>query len=716
MQCPGFINALDSDETMLVAAFNPAGDIEYISESVGSILGWQAGGGSEEDRADFKCCPVAGRTFFRPHANKSKSVRFQNTYYFKAESGHVYTMEKAVLVTDNNKLASIVINPDGTVKSWVAAPDCFFQGSAKAIGQELAFIVTPKSRWRVCHSLENARRGKSFLNVQFAFPIPGTEGETKEETVTSNFYHNTDGTVIVTIRFLGRDPLAHQGDLAEAVDHPGGTERQMMQMQEEIQYLRDFRDNARLPMYSVNSSSEIYWANTAMLKMMGYQDCPEEYFGSVCQYHKNKALFKEMIDTILGKEELVDFPCKLIRRDGTVLDVSFNSNAYFDSSNNFVYSRCIVQDMTANRVLEHDRDFLITERERAVIEKEIAMRENEMKSQFLAVMTHEIRTPINGVIGTASLLEITQMTDEQREYVQTIMASADILLSLVHNILDISKIEKGKLEIDYVSVMLGSHIAKACSIMEARAEERDIGFAVEISSFFTNKWYYADPTRINQVMLNFLSNAIKFTHEGEVRCRVSLVESESHDDTDVALIEVIDTGIGVEDPTKLFQDFMQANAGITECYGGTGLGLSITKKLMELMGGSVGMTSELGKGTTCWAKLPIKRSPKPMLASEKMSAPTLRARSGKSIAGSSITSDPTVQPRILIVEDNKVNLKLVKRMLETLDYTDLTVAVDGREAVNMYKESCAMGAPFNLILMDCLMPIMNGWEATEKIR
>jgi signal transduction histidine kinase len=456
---------------------------------------------------------------------------------------------------------------------------------------------------------------------------------------------------------------------------------------------------------------EIYWANDAMIELMGYQDCPELYLGSLSStHHLDKCLVQEMIELVLCKKHLIYCPCQVIRRDGTLLDVTYNSNAYFDSVGQFMYSRCIVQDVSDLKRLELERDVLEKERMEAQCAVEVAVRANEMKSQFLAVMTHEIRTPINGVIGTASLLQITDMTDEQRDYVDTITASADILLSLVHNILDISKIEKGKLELHMMPVNFASHIAKACSVMKMQAEERGLKFVVDICPSL-NAWYICDPMRINQVMLNYLSNAIKFTHVGGVTCRVTKVESTL--DTDTALIEVIDTGIGVEDPSKLFCLFVQANSEVTQKYGGTGLGLSITKKLVELMGGTVGMTSEFGKGCISYARIRLGKSspPPPTVALQKEDRSLTSATNLLNKINLEIK-----QPRILIVEDNKVNQKLMKKMLETLGYTDITIAADGSLAVDAYTEAAEAGNGFTIIIMDCLMPVMDGWEATTKIR
>ena len=338
-----------------------------------------------------------------------------------------------------------------------------------------------------------------------------------------------------------------------------------------------------------------------------------------------------------------------------------------------------------------------------------------MKSAFLATMSHEIRTPINGVIGTTSLLSTTEMSEEQRDYVETIGSSADILMSLVHNILDISKIESGKFELDKFPIHVGELITKTCRIMRAQAREKGVNFITSIEPALADCdcWHSGDPIRLNQIISNFLSNAVKFTHDGgTVECRVGIVNGDvdtdlPDSDSNLVLVEVCDTGIGIDDCSKLFQDFVQAAAHINKHYGGTGLGLSISRKLAEMMNGEVGMTSELGKGTCVWAKIPLPRVAVPKFPAEPScggdtEGPPKRANS--------------IVVQVLVAEDNKVNQKMLRRMLEKLGYDAVTMTSDGQMAVDAVKTSWAAGIRFDIILMDCLMPQMDGWEATAAIR
>ena len=194
---------------------------------------------------------------------------------------------------------------------------------------------------------------------------------------------------------------------------------------------------------------EIYWANDAMIDLMGYKECRDEYLNSLTRaYHVDQGVLDGMMDSLLQDNPLHNCPCKLKRRDGSLVDVVYNSNAYFDSDGKLQYTRCIVQDITERKRLEAERDALQLERQGAHLRELLANQGSELKSKFLATMTHEIRTPMNGVVGAASLLATTSMTAEQKDYVDTINASADVLLSLIQNILDISKIESGKLERD----------------------------------------------------------------------------------------------------------------------------------------------------------------------------------------------------------------------------------------------------------------------------
>ncbi|CAM9644626.1 unnamed protein product, partial [Ectocarpus fasciculatus] len=397
------------------------------------------------------------------------------------------------------------------------------------------------------------------------------------------------------------------------------------------------------------------------------------------------------------------------RRDGSVVDVVYNSNAYYDSEGTLQYTRCIVQDITEHKRLQAERDALQQERQAAHLGELLAKKASELKSKFLATMTHEIRTPINGVIGAASLLATTGMTAEQKDYVDTINASSDVLLSLIHNILDITKIESGKLELETVPTNISKLVLNACRVVQSKADEKGVVLIVEISPQLEadGGWFMTDPTRFSQVLLNYLSNAIKFTHDGSVKCRVKVEDTVGNDV--MALVEVADTGIGVENPSILFHEFVQADASITQTYGGTGLGLSISKKLVELMGGEVGMTSAVGQGTTVWARIPLR------ITKEPTHTVQIRYSDAEHVRSGSVTEDMRKRLRVLITEDNKVNQKLIKRMLEISGYSDITVVDDGNAAVGCVKFGWENKRKYDIILMDCQMPVMNGWDATAEI-
>ena len=255
------------------------------------------------------------------------------------------------------------------------------------------------------------------------------------------------------------------------------------------------------------------------------------------------------------------------------------------------------QDITAQKAAEEE---LIHAR----LDAEDA---NKAKSSFLAMMSHEIRTPMNGVMAMAEMLDQTDLSADQRSMSSVIRSSADSLMTILNDILDFSKIEAGKLELESIPFDLGDTIEEAAELVAVRADEKAIELVVEIDPRLPSS-VLGDPTRVRQIVLNFLSNAIKFTEKGAVQIRAAMVTGASGAIDDHILIEVVDTGIGMseEQRAKLFQAFSQADTSTSRRFGGTGLGLSISQRLAEMMHGSVGVTSEIGRGSTFWFKLPAR--------------------------------------------------------------------------------------------------------------
>jgi CheY-like chemotaxis protein len=312
-----------------------------------------------------------------------------------------------------------------------------------------------------------------------------------------------------------------------------------------------------------------------------------------------------------------------------------------------------------------------------------------LKSQFLANMSHEIRTPLNGVLAMADVMARDELGTRQRERLGVIRESGELLLSVINDVLDLSKIEAGRLELATCDFSLDEMAEGAVSAFQVMAHGKGLRFGIAVDPGAAG-WWRGDPDRIRQVLSNLVSNAIKFTVEGAVAVRFSLGP------TGGLRLTVSDTGIGIAQdklPT-LFEKFIQADNSTTRRFGGTGLGLAICRELSQLMGGQVTARSIEGEGSTFVVDLPLARGAAPRAAEP---------------AGVAEPHDQR-RLRILAAEDNATNQKVLQAVMEPLD-VHLQIVPDGREAVDAWR-----GGGFDLILMDIQMPVMDGVEAAKAIR
>jgi two-component system sensor histidine kinase/response regulator len=369
----------------------------------------------------------------------------------------------------------------------------------------------------------------------------------------------------------------------------------------------------------------------------------------------------------------------------------------------------IVQERTlelkaANNDLKSANLLLIASTEKAQRMADAALAASDAKSGFLANMSHEIRTPMNGVIGMIDSLLGTELTDEQRESAKTIQSSAYALLLILNDILDFSKIEAGKMTFEKIEFDLREVIKNTIDLMATVALGKGLKLSYGIREG-TATDLVGDPTRLRQVLLNLLNNAIKFSEEGEVFLEIVQI-SETDEEVELSFF-VHDTGIGIseEDQRKLFKTFTQADTSTTRKYGGTGLGLAICRKLVELMGGTIEATSNLGTGSSFSFTLQFTRG--------KLHDPLSHLPMASGHADEAeITASPVKLngDRILLAEDGKTNQMVAVQVLERLGYT-VDIALNGIEAVEAWRQN-----KYDIILMDCNMPEMDGCEATRRIR
>ena len=427
---------------------------------------------------------------------------------------------------------------------------------------------------------------------------------------------------------------------------------------------------------------KIVWANRAFEQMLGY--APGELVGTPTRqnYPSDEAYlaFGEAGYPVLAAGHVYRAQMEHARKDGSVIWVDVSGTMLDQEQSESLWG---FLDITERK--QHEA-ILVEAMKRA----EAA---DQAKSEFLANMSHEIRTPMNAILGLSHLVGLTALTAEQQDYIDKIATAGKSLLGILNDILDFSKIEANRLDISHINFRVNKVFDDLAAIMSVNGAAKNLELAITCDPNIP-RWVNGDPSRLLQILVNIAGNAIKFTHTGSITVKADLAECRINDT--LVRFTVRDTGIGIsgEQLDRLFQPFVQADATTTRRFGGTGLGLVISKRLVELMGGTIGVESAPGRGSEFWFIVPF-----------------AHGQEEPEAGASTILSKQSV----LIADDNTLARESLSAIVENLGWQD-DVVESGSEAINRYREHKAAGHPYDILLFDWQMPQMNGLEAARRIK
>lgn len=510
------------------------------------------------------------------------------------------------------------------------------------------------------------------------------------------FHRSVSGTIASLQRVAQRLPRLHE-EYARAREETERAVAAEVRLRDSEERFRSAFDNAPIGVALVSPTGKFLQVNRSLCQLLSY--AADELVGKnvhqithADDVDQDRLQHQQMLN---GELSHCQMEKRYVDKAGQPVWVLRSVSLVRDANEVPLHFILQVEDISQRKAAE-------TEMQRA---KNAAEAANRAKSDFLASMSHELRTPMNGVIGMAGLLLDTDLNPEQHEYAETVRDSAEALLTIVNDILDFSKIEAGRVELEHVDFALRPTVDDVVDLLAGQAIGKGLRLTAEVAADVPGT-VRGDPGRIRQILLNLIGNAVKFTERGEVTVHITAAANDGCVPGRLPVrFTVRDTGIGIspEAQQRLFQSFSQADASTTRKYGGTGLGLAISRRLAELMGGTIGVDSAAGEGSTFWFTVPFEP---PVDVQHSATRPRTPRRDTSRLRADELLESS----RILVAEDNAVNQKLTVRMLDKLGYRADVVA-NGIEAVDAIDRIA-----YSLILMDCHMPDMDGFQATTEIR
>ncbi|MCM2302651.1 MAG: ATP-binding protein, partial [Flavobacteriaceae bacterium] len=457
------------------------------------------------------------------------------------------------------------------------------------------------------------------------------------------------------------------------------------------------------PLVTISIKGKIMDINQATANITGLTR--EQLTGSdFLDYFTEPQKAREVYQEVFAKGFVADFPLTLRHKEGKLTDVLFNGSIYKDDGGNVMGVVIVARDVTEQKRIAKELNEAIVFAEMATSIAETAQKKAESatliaedavkaKQQFLSNMSHEIRTPMNAIIGFTKVLLKTDLTPIQKEYLQAIKLSGDALIVLINDILDLAKVDSGKMIFEQIPFKMSLSIAAMLHLFKPKIQEKNL----ELVTFYDAKIpevLLGDPVRLHQIILNLVSNAVKFTNQGKITVSVQLLK-EDEDDVSIEFA-VSDTGIGIatEKMSSIFENFQQASSITSRLYGGTGLGLAIVKQLVEPQGGSIHVESKVGEGSTFSFVLNFKKTTEEAALDTEI-----------------LELDSEMNNiKVLVVEDIALNQLLMRTLLDDFGF-ECIIASNGKIAIEKLQNHT-----FDIILMDLQMPEMNGFEATNYIR